>query len=465
METDANNGSMPNNTDAVVLKPTGTVQIANRFSLVERKLLNTLMYYAQQRRFTPQEHSLPVAEVFYHIGLESSRNHDVLKAAIRKLTGTVVEWNIFGDDRVQEWGVCTFLASGKLARGRIRFRINPEIIEQINHPRLFAKIQLLVQAQFKRRHALVLYEFLIDCISRQKASKLVIKDVTLSKLYQLLGLDESKYAEAGNFKVFNRDIIKPSIEDLNQHSDLKVAVEPVRQSRRVIALNFIVERNTSFQVLLAFGSDDQQDLITAENVDVKSESTKTNPSSAENLLCSLVKYGVGQRKAKALMEEFNEQCIRNNLELVQQKLGDGKEIKNIAAYLVCAIEEDYQSNNNKISASDRAKNTIKLLETGPSSAQKRQQQKLQKEWEKFRKLRAQATFQTLSLAQQNQYREAFLASPYFTGSCRAAFNNHGGWSNPLVEHAFTEHYLIKKLLTTQEETSLEAFCEWKQNAV
>ena len=118
-------------TDAVVLKPTGTVQIANRFSLVERKLLNTLMYYAQQRRFAPQEHSLPVAEVFYHIGLESSRNHDVLKAAIRKLTGTVVEWNIFGDDRTQEWGVCTFLASGKLARGKIRFRINPEIIDQI----------------------------------------------------------------------------------------------------------------------------------------------------------------------------------------------------------------------------------------------------------------------------------------------------------------------------------------------
>ena len=452
-------------TEAVVLKPTGTVQIANRFSLVERKLLNTLMYYAQQRRFAPQEHSLPVAEVFYHIGLESSRNHDVLKAAIRKLTGTVVEWNIFGDDRTQEWGVCTFLASGKLARGKIRFRINPEIIDQITHPRLFAKIQLLVQAQFKRRHALVLYEFLVDCISRQKASRLVIKDVTLAKLHQLMGLEDSKYAELGNFKIFNRDIIKPCIEDLNQHSDLQVDIDPVRQSRRVVALNFVVERNTSFQVLL--GLDNPNTTLSGNSSRSRSgKGNNTQATTGNTSVDLLTGYGVGPRKAKALTNTYDETRITTNIEFVKEKLGDGKPIKNIAAYLVCAIEEDYYSTSQKktvASAEVDDNGKIEQAKRTKNTTQSKQQKNLQKDWQKFKKERAQQIFDQLSATQQEQHRQAFLTSGNLSGSFQTAFDQHGGWGNPLVIHAFTERYLVKTLLTAPEEISWEAFCEQQQD--
>lgn len=472
------NEAMTHNTDtaadSVVLKPTGTVQIANRFSLVERKLLNTLMFYAQQRRFAPQEHSLPVADVFYHIGLESSRNHDVLKAAIRKLTGTVVEWNVFGDDRAQEWGVCTFLASGKLARGKIRFRINPEIIDQITHPRLFAKIQLLVQAQFKRRHALVLYEFLVDCISRQRASKLVIKDVSLSKLHQLMGLEDTKYAEDGNFKIFNRDIIKPSIEDLNQHSDLQVDIDPVRQSRRVIALNFIVERNTSFQVLLGLDEDEPGKPSAKGKNDHKTK-RRTQSHSATNKeptqhndqtwLNQLTEYGISQRKAKSLSETYDEARINTNVDFVKEKIGNGKEIKNIAAYLVCAIEEDYYSTAQKQTSAAAGNNDPQKANSGKRSASNssKQQQALRKDWQKFKQERARQVFAKLSNAQQEQHRQAFLNSGTLSGSCQTAFNQHGGWDNPLVMHTFIECYLVKQLLTAPEETSWDVFCDQQKS--
>jgi hypothetical protein len=152
---------------------------------------------------------------------------------------------------------------------------------------------------------------------------------------------------------------------------------------------------------------------------------------------------------------------------VQRKLGTGKTIKNTAAYLVCAIEDDYSSNTQPLSSDPDSsiENTSQQAEIKRPATPKKPQQILKKEWEKFRKARAQEAFQTLSSTQQAQHREAFLASGHFSGSCRTAFNNHGGWGNPLVEHAFTEHYLIRKLLTAREETSLEAFCEWKQNAV
>jgi Initiator Replication protein len=435
--------------DAIVLKPTGTVQITNRFSLVERKLLNTLMYYAQQRRFSPQEHSLPVADVFFHIGLGSSRNHDVIKDALKKLIGTIIEWNIFGDDKVQEWGVCTFLASGKLARGKIRFRINPEIVDQITHPQLFAKIQLLIQAQFKRRHALVLYEFLIDCICRQKATRLVIKEVPLGKLFQLMGLQDSKYADPGNFKIFNRDIIKPSIEDLNQHSDLSVKIKPVRQGRRVMTLDFAVERNTSFQVLLDFKDSEVLSEDVVDSKDIKSNSS-TGSSTAE-LIDSLIQFGVGQHVARDIAQKYPAQQIQRNMEFIYHKVKDGKDIKNIGAYLVRAIEDNYAGVTQRqlLSANLRGKRDAEKLHL------------LRDEWDIYRRQRANELFQTLSEQEKKYHRQAFIVSGVMTSSYIVAFEKHGGWDNPLVEHAFTELYLVKKLLKAPEETSLDAYRDWK----
>ena len=142
--------------ETVFLKPTGTVHITNSFSLIERKLLNVIVWHSQKHRFTSEEHSLPIRDVFYLLGLKESRNQDVIKSAIRTLLSTIIEWNILEADRAQEWGVCTFISSGKLVSGKLNYRLNPEIIEKINNPTLFAKIQLLIQSKFKKKHTLCL---------------------------------------------------------------------------------------------------------------------------------------------------------------------------------------------------------------------------------------------------------------------------------------------------------------------
>ena len=87
-------------------KPTGTIQIGNQFSFTERKLLNTLIWHSQKNdRVTGSEQVLPIVEVFRAIGWTRSKNKDDLKRAVRKLAGTTVEWNEFGQDRSQMWTV------------------------------------------------------------------------------------------------------------------------------------------------------------------------------------------------------------------------------------------------------------------------------------------------------------------------------------------------------------------------
>ena len=55
-------------------KPTGTIQIGNQFSFIERKLLNTLIWHSQKNeRVTGSEQILPIAEVFRTIGWTKSQ--------------------------------------------------------------------------------------------------------------------------------------------------------------------------------------------------------------------------------------------------------------------------------------------------------------------------------------------------------------------------------------------------------
>ena len=238
---------------SVFFKPTGAVQITNKFTLLERKLLNAIIWHHQRQTFypaavyppkqplKPPEYSLPMRDVFRFLGLEKSENYEIVKAALRVLTSTIVEWNIFGYDRVQEWGVCTFLASGKITGGKLKYRLNPELIEQIDQPALFAKIHLPVQSQVKKRNALVLYEFLLDLLFRSRKDSLRFV-VELDKLYLLLGAGEDT-----SFKFFNRDVLKTSAQEICINTDIEVTYETLRTQRKVSAIAFTVTKKESFQ--------------------------------------------------------------------------------------------------------------------------------------------------------------------------------------------------------------------------
>ncbi len=242
------------------------------------------------------------------VGLDSSKNYDVIKDALRSLTGTIIEWNLFGEDKTQEWGVCTFLAAGKIARGRVSYRLNPEILDKIRHPILFAKIQLLIQSQFKKRHTLVLYEFFVDFLSRQIANKLVIEEVSLEKLHNLLGMDKTKPIGYGNFKFFNRDVLKPCLLEINKNSDIEVSYRPVRKLRVVVALTFIVERKASYQLMLKLVDEEHPKVVD------RFPGLETNA-----VVERLVDKGVSLHKAQELVATYDADQIIANIEHVVEK--------------------------------------------------------------------------------------------------------------------------------------------------
>jgi hypothetical protein len=284
--------------------------------------------------------------------MENSRNYEVLKEALKKLATSVIEWNALRTDRRTEWGFCTFLSGGRISEGRLYYTLNTYLVKQINSPILFAKIQLLVQSRFKRRYALILYEFLIDALCRQRVDTLTIK-APVDDLIAVLGLQGTHFAEAGHFKFLNRDILKPSLREINERSDIHTECKPQRQKRRVAALVFQIELKASASKLLYLqskavgevqmeGLSNEDQLVTEVKVNTSGPECKFD--SDNDLVDQMRAHGVIHRKAKALVDTYPSDRIERNLHLALETRKSGRIIRSFAAFLVRAIEDDYAVN-------------------------------------------------------------------------------------------------------------------------
>lgn len=424
-------------------KPTGTIQIANKFSLVERKLLNAIIWHSQKNHFKTQELSIPVREIFSLIGLEKSRNNDILKDAVRMLTGTIIEWNNFGVDRVTEWGVCTFLASGKIVSGKLFYRLNPELIKQINQPTLYAKIQLLIQGQVKKRHALVLYEFFLDALSRVKKDALNLV-TPLDQLFQLLGANEDM-----TYKIFNRDVIKPSIKEISQHTDIDVACSTNRKGRQVAEIVFHVAKKTNFQLSIDFDA--------IEDEDENAKKLLIEYDEGEPDLLELLKFhGVTEKKAKELVETFDRERIRGNIDYLLEQQRQGKAIANAQAYLVKAIEEDYRPKKSAKDALEEKKQLEKEQAKKREKAEKTKKERQEAEWRRFCEQRLKDNFAAKPEEWQEEQRQNFVAKIKTGNQILYSSYKKDAFNSPMVLAVFYSE-LREQLLTTPEETSLEHY--------
>ena len=453
---------------ALFYKPTGTVQIANKFSLIERKLLNAIIWHSQKNKFKREELSIPIRDVFAVIGLEKSENYEVIKDALRVLTSTIIEWNTFGEDRVTEWGVCTFLASGAIQNGKVKYILNPKLAEQINQPTLYAKILLLVQSQVKRRHALVLYEFFLDALSRAQRDFVKIV-VPLSNLYHLLGVNPDT-----PYKIFNRDVIKVSLKDLKKHADIDVAYTTNKISRSVHEIVFNVEKKATFQLSL--------DLSMTSSIETTSpvddEKTCLLPASIEQTIQSevsdeidplalLVFYGVGEKKARELVSIYDRERILGNIEYLVEQQQHGKTIANTQAYLVKAIQEDYRPKPSPKDVLEEKKQLEKAKAQTKAKKVKAKQEQLQAEWKKFCDQQVKNNFAQQSEEWQEQQRTLFVEKIKndATKGNSILFNSYkkDAFNSPMVQAVFYSE-LRDQLLTAPEETSFEHYLKSKESA-
>jgi plasmid replication initiation protein len=315
--------------DNELVKHSATIHISNKLTLIERKIVNVLLKNAYNDLLSSSFFNIKLSSLTDQIGWHSYNTTD-LKEAISNLVGTKVEWNIFKKDKKNSWTISTLISSANLEDrpGYCRYSYSEELKLLLSNPNIYARLDLMVQRKFSSKHALAIWEYLIEALCTSDHKETTTNWMTLEDYRRLLGIEDSKYPE---FKKFNAWLIKAPLKEINEVSDINAKVEFEKINRRIVSIRFLTSRKKDFQPTLGLEEANNDNLDQDDKIE-----------SQEVLLNTLCKeFKLSRAVAEKHILKYGVEQIEANMEYVRVQNKKGK-IGNLAAYTVTAIKDDLQ---------------------------------------------------------------------------------------------------------------------------
>lgn len=320
-----------------IVKHIAAIHISNRISLLERKISNVLLRHAWDRLDMSEIHTINIRDLADAVGFDSN-DTEILKDSLKALVGTTIEWNIFGQDRKNEWGVTTILASAFIREGDgiCEYSYPAHIVPFLRNPNIFARLNLLIQRQFDSKYSLALWEYATGqiALSGETEDVIVTPWLALDSIHELFGSTDSQYAST--FKWFNQDILKPAITEINRISDIEITnTERRRKNRKIIALRFSISPKEPHQIPIGLE-------IPPLLIDHKLSELPTAANEEKaRLITRLVEYGIDEKAARGLVRGFGADRITENLEWAVRQIESGRQIERPSGFITSAIRRDF----------------------------------------------------------------------------------------------------------------------------
>ena len=444
----------------VLRKPTATIQIANPFGFGVRKLLNTLMFHAQcSGSALGVEHEISLAEVSASLGWAKGKSHDTLREYLEILMTTLISWNGFGDDRRESWEACQFLSFGGIRNGKLRYVVNPAIADKLADPVLYAKVQLLVQGHLSRGHTLGMYELCEDALGR----RVDLSAVPIERLCTLLGLTGATHRQ---YKYLRRNVLSPSIDELNRHSDLQVKFWGVTLagSRAISAVGFDVERKPG----------PCPGPVTAEEPAVEEDGGR---EAERQLVDRLAEAGIDGTAARRLVARHGQELVAGRLLHLEREIRRGTSIRSPGAWLRRAIEQEWsapeedrdgQRDGTRPEAAGReATSPAGRGSAGGAPTRDRpadDPEELAGAFFRHRNRAAREAFAKRSKTFVTRHRNAFTRRMEVEGNTAVlGALRTGGWDSPMVcAMFFSDQKLLDSVLEAPHEKDITAYELWRR---
>ena len=313
-----------------VIKASPAIQIQSKISLLQRRAWNVLLANAYNELPDKEIHSVSVVELAAKLGFGDG-NQEYLKEMLRSLRSCEVEWNLLNKDNKQEWGVAGLLAEVRLADGICFYQFPHTLRLKLHNPRVYAKLNLRLQNQFKSRYALVLWEVCFDYYDTERDQG-ETAFIPLKIFRELMGLEADDYT---TFKSLNQWVIKPAIKEINALTSYHVEVEQKRLGRRIAELKFRIAKVKQLPVQESLFPD-------IENL----------PPVAVELVQAEIDRKVAMKIADEDWDFVNPEKLPepgtypNFLVYVAEKIEISRhaaEVKNRGGFIIEAIRENYQN--------------------------------------------------------------------------------------------------------------------------
>lgn len=304
----------PIKNNQILKKHVAAIHIGAKLSLLQRKLVNALLYNAYDDLLTAQAHHISASVLCEMIGFDS-KNIGYLKGALKGLMETVVEFDVLEEDGKRSWEAMVLLPYARIKGGICTYRYERALAEKLYHPDVYSKINLSVLREMNSAHALVLYE---NCYRFEGIGHTAWWDIEVFR--KLMAVDTmSSYKP---FKALNRNVIQPAMKEVNKLSNIQVEMKTRMKGRTVTGLRFIIRPNAQLSLI----GMDSEDEITVRRA-----------------YKALMAEGISKTLARAWVLEYDENYIFDKLDLAGNEAARGKIKSSKAGFLKAAVEQDFHN--------------------------------------------------------------------------------------------------------------------------
>jgi plasmid replication initiation protein len=214
--------------------PSSAIHIENDISLLEKKLWFELIYHAFPNMGKEKKvHEIPLSKLRESLGYsEDTSNDQQLKEALKKLSKSTINWNIFNKDKLNAWESISLLAGCHIPKNSgICYYDFSAFLEQrflSMGEEAYVKIDLIISNKFQSKHSLSIYCLALDyLILKMGYSE---KKFSLEEIRKYLAIKEGEYKKIGHF---NDRVILPAEKEINEISDLKIEILPLKDGRKI----------------------------------------------------------------------------------------------------------------------------------------------------------------------------------------------------------------------------------------
>lgn len=399
------------------------VHISNSISFLQRKLVNVLLFNAYKDLLTREVHTITSKELLTMLDLDYN-NLGFLKDAFRALMNVKIEWSILDEKAQREkWEISTILSQAGIDGNICSYAYSPLVRDKLYNPQVYALIDLSIQSKFRSGYGFALYE---NCL-RFRSEKST-QWFTIETFRKLVGASED--SSRAEFKVLNRDVIKPAVEEVNAVSNLIITAEFKRVMRRVTEIRFLIE--------------EKQQALLDLSAEVFDEATLTR----------LKDFGIQERQAKSELAVHSVEYVNGVLDYVEHRITLGKvQTDNIPAYTAKALREGYMLTETKF---HREKAALAQRIQAENNAADRSR-RLRIEFDAFRKERFEAALNSLGESEQAVLREQFIGG---LNAVDSKLYRKSDFGSIIIQQAW-RIFLTPHLLKRPEEIDMGEYEKWR----
>lgn len=211
-----------------VTKSNDLISANYTLTLNEQRLILLCIAQVDSRKINSRIRAITAVEFSSLYGIEQRHAYEALEEAAERLWNReVVVYLENGCVEKIRWVSKSKYDKGN---GRVTINFSPEIIPLLTLlNERFTSYELRYIAKLSSTYAIRIYEYLKQYARMRETVK-----VDLLDFKSMLELSDS-YARFSNLKA---RILQPAIDQINEHTDLDVEWEPIREKRSVVALSF-----------------------------------------------------------------------------------------------------------------------------------------------------------------------------------------------------------------------------------